>query len=125
MSSCRNPAAADRQLNRLAKVSFYDEVCGFLVISWALHYFPFFLMQRQLFLHHYLPALYFAVLTFCAVFDFLTSWLRPRTRIQVAAVILVLAVWSWTYFSPLTYAQPWTRSKCQKAKWLRTWDFSW
>lgn len=108
-----------------AKIGFYDEVCGFLVMSWALHYLPFFLMQRQLFLHHYLPALYFAVLCFCAVFDFMTSWLRPRTRIQVAAIVLVLTVWSWTYFSPLTYAQPWTRSKCEKAKWLRTWDFSW
>lgn len=29
---------------------------GFLFSGWALHYFPFFLMNRQKFLHHYLPA---------------------------------------------------------------------
>ncbi|WPK24767.1 hypothetical protein PUMCH_002057 [Australozyma saopauloensis] len=29
---------------------------GFLFAGWALHYFPFFLMNRQKFLHHYLPA---------------------------------------------------------------------
>ncbi|KFY84088.1 hypothetical protein V500_09585 [Pseudogymnoascus sp. VKM F-4518 (FW-2643)] len=29
---------------------------GFFFIAWALHYLPFYLMGRQLFLHHYLPA---------------------------------------------------------------------
>ena len=111
--------------SRAAKTAFYDEVCSFLVIAWALHYLPFFLMQRQLFLHHYLPSLWFAVLTFCAVFDFATSRLRPRTRIQIASVVLILVVWTWSHYSSLTYAGDWTRGKCEKAKWLRSWDFSW
>lgn len=29
---------------------------GFFLVAWAWHYLPFFLMNRQLFLHHYLPA---------------------------------------------------------------------
>ncbi|KAK5127134.1 hypothetical protein LTR85_008494 [Meristemomyces frigidus] len=29
---------------------------GFFFLIWAAHYFPFFIMGRQLFLHHYLPA---------------------------------------------------------------------
>jgi dolichyl-phosphate-mannose-protein mannosyltransferase len=29
---------------------------GFFFLAWMLHYFPFYLMGRQLFLHHYLPA---------------------------------------------------------------------
>ena len=82
-------------------------------------------MQRQLFLHHYFPALYFAVLCFCGVFDYVTSSLRPRTRIQIGAAILILVIWSYNYFSPLTYAKPWTRGKCERAKWLKSWDFSW
>ena len=94
-------------------------------MSWALHYLPFFLMQRQLFLHHYLPALYFAVLLLCTVFDYLTSRLRPRTRVQIAAVLLILVIWSYGHLSPLTYARPWTKGKCERAKWLKTWDFSW
>ncbi|WWD18305.1 hypothetical protein CI109_102755 [Kwoniella shandongensis] len=106
------------------KIAFYDEVCTFCIIGWALHYLPFFLMQRQLFLHHYFPALYFAVLLFCTVFDYLTSTLRPRTRLQVGAVVLILAVWSWNHWSPLTYAGAWSKGQCEKGKWLRTWDFS-
>jgi dolichyl-phosphate-mannose-protein mannosyltransferase len=29
---------------------------GFFFLTWAAHYLPFFIMGRQLFLHHYLPA---------------------------------------------------------------------
>jgi dolichyl-phosphate-mannose--protein O-mannosyl transferase len=33
---------------KIAQVVFYDRMCGFTVLAWGLHYFPFFLMQRQL-----------------------------------------------------------------------------
>jgi dolichyl-phosphate-mannose-protein mannosyltransferase len=108
-----------------AKVVKYDSLCGFLFIGWGLHYFPFFLMGRQLFLHHYFPALYFAILLSCSVFDLLTSTLRPRVRLQIAGVLIILAIWNFQYYSPLTYGSPWTRSKCEKAKMMKTWDFSW
>ncbi|KAI0052691.1 glycosyltransferase family 39 protein [Auriscalpium vulgare] len=107
------------------KVVKYDALCGFLFIGWGLHYFPFFLMGRQLFLHHYLPALYFAILMLCGVFDFLTSTLRPRVRLQIAGIIILLAIWNFSIFSPLAYGSPWTKSKCTDSQWLKTWDFSW
>ncbi|KAF8189749.1 mannosyltransferase 1 [Pholiota molesta] len=106
------------------KVVKYDTLCGFLFVGWVLHYFPFFLMGRQLFLHHYFPALYFAILLLCSIFDLLTSTLRPRVRLQIAAVLIVLAIWNFQHLSPLAYGSPWTRTKCQNAKWLKTWDFS-
>jgi dolichyl-phosphate-mannose-protein mannosyltransferase len=109
----------------LAKVVKYDSLIGFLFIGWGLHYFPFFLMSRQLFLHHYFPALYFAILLSCVLFDLGTSNLRSRTRLQIAAVLVILAILNYQYLSPLTYGSPWTRSKCENAKWLKTWDFSW
>ncbi|KIM42741.1 glycosyltransferase family 39 protein [Hebeloma cylindrosporum] len=100
------------------KVVKYDTLCGFLFVGWSLHYFPFFLMGRQLFLHHYFPALYFAILLSCAIFDLITSTLRPRVRLQIAAVLIILAIWNFQHLSP------WTKSKCMQAKWLKTWDFS-
>lgn len=93
-------------------------------MGWALHYFPFFLMSRQLFLHHYHPALWFAILSFCGSFDLVTSSLRPRIRLYTAAVLLVLAIYTFSYFSPLTYGGQWTKGQCQKAKWMKTWDFA-
>ena len=93
-------------------------------MGWALHFFPFFLMARQLFLHHYHPALWFAILSFCGTFDLVTSSLRPRIRLYTAGVFLFLAIYTFLYFSPLSYGSPWTKGKCEKAKWLKTWDFA-
>ncbi|KIY68208.1 glycosyltransferase family 39 protein [Cylindrobasidium torrendii FP15055 ss-10] len=106
------------------KVVKYDGLCGFLFTGWALHYFPFFLMGRQLFLHHYLPALYFSILLCASVFDLMTSTLRPKIRLQIAAVFAIVAVWNFYHFSPLVYGTEWTRAECQRGKWMRTWDFS-
>lgn len=82
-------------------------------------------MSRQLFLHHYFPALYFAILLYCGVFDLVTSTLRPRVRLYIAAVLVVLAVWNFQHFAPLAYGTEWTRAKCENAKWVKSWDFSW
>ena len=114
-----------RLTNCTAKVVKYDTLCGFLFLGWALHYVPFYLMGRQLFLHHYFPALYFAILLACSVFDLVTANLRPRVRLQIAAVLLLIAIWNYAYFSPLVYGNPWTKAKCRNAQWLKTWDFSW
>ncbi|KAG6890668.1 hypothetical protein C0992_013340 [Termitomyces sp. T32_za158] len=92
------------------KVAKYDSLCGFLFVGWFLHYFPFFIMGRQLFLHHYFPALYFAILLSGAVFDLVTSTLRPKIRLQIAAVFIILAIWQFSRFSSIAYGTPWTKT---------------
>ena len=42
-------------MDRRTRNRLYNST-GFFFLAWALHYFPFYLMGRQLFLHHYLPA---------------------------------------------------------------------
>lgn len=82
-------------------------------------------MGRQLFLHHYFPALYFALLLLATAFDLATSRLRPRLRLSVALTLVGGAVLAWWYLSPLAYAGVWTRGQCERAKKLgRNWDFS-
>lgn len=108
-----------------AQVVYYERVGTFLFAGWFLHYFPFFLMGRQLFLHHYFPALYFALLLVATAFDLATSRLRPRLRLSVALTLVGGAVLAWWYLSPLAYAGVWTRGQCERAKKLgRNWDFS-
>lgn len=46
---------------------------GFFFIAWAFHYFPFFLMNRQLFLHHYLPAHLCSALVAGSIFNFVAG----------------------------------------------------
>ncbi|KAI9746141.1 MAG: hypothetical protein M1818_000822 [Claussenomyces sp. TS43310] len=43
---------------------------GFFFLAWLMHYFPFYLMGRQLFLHHYLPAHLASSLVAGAVLEF-------------------------------------------------------
>ncbi|KAI9879475.1 MAG: hypothetical protein M1830_008434 [Pleopsidium flavum] len=43
---------------------------GFFFLCWAAHYLPFFLMGRQLFLHHYLPAHLASALVTGAIVEF-------------------------------------------------------
>ncbi|KAK4047504.1 Dolichyl-phosphate-mannose--protein mannosyltransferase 1 [Microbotryomycetes sp. JL221] len=107
-----------------SQLVFYDGLCATLALGWALHFLPFFLMGRQLFLHHYLPALYFAIMLSAVVLDSITARLKPRLRLQIVVLLSIMAIWTFWHFSPLTYASVWTREQCERAKWSRHWDFS-
>jgi dolichyl-phosphate-mannose-protein mannosyltransferase len=108
----------------------FDYEIGTLVLGWAFHYFPFYLMQRQLFLHHYFPALYFAILALCQAFDFVTARIsrfgireNPLINKVSAVSFLVLSIVVFMLFSPLAYGNMWTKSECKRLKLLPTWDF--
>lgn len=100
---------------------------GFFAFAWACHYLPFFLMGRQLFLHHYLPAHICAVMVLGGILDFFTSQsidyplnaggpsltperMRPRMRREVSRTNVVLAgamisvaTALFVFLAPLTY----------------------
>ncbi|KAF2452440.1 glycosyltransferase family 39 protein [Lineolata rhizophorae] len=108
----------------------FDYDVGALALGWALHYFPFFLMQRQLFLHHYFPALYFAVLGLCVTLDYATARIaalglrsRPALGWAILGGFLVLSVVAFWAYAPLAYGNPWTQKECRRAKLLGKWDW--
>ncbi len=108
----------------------FDYEIGMSVLGWAFHYFPFYLMQRQLFLHHYFPALYFAIIALCQIYDFGTNrisalGLRERPAIGRSGIALFLAasIVAFTLYAPLSYGNPWTQDACNKVKLFEAWDF--
>ncbi|KAH2979377.1 hypothetical protein KXV25_003812 [Aspergillus fumigatus] len=108
----------------------FDYEVGTSVLGWAFHYFPFYLMARQLFLHHYFPALYFALMALCQEFDFIANRFksfglssRPIIGKGLVAVFLALSIFTFTLYSPLVYGNPWTQDACKKVKLVSTWDF--
>ncbi|KAK8005099.1 dolichyl-phosphate-mannose-protein mannosyltransferase [Apiospora arundinis] len=121
-----------RSCNDYSNTAFkrFDYEIGTAVLGWAFHYFPFYLMQRQLFLHHYFPALYFAVMAFCQIYDFATArfaipGVRENPIINKAGAVALLAI-SATVFallSPLAYGNAWTKSECNRVKLFGTWDW--
>ncbi|MCJ1383266.1 hypothetical protein MMC17_006379 [Xylographa soralifera] len=113
-------------------VSFkrFDYEIGMSVLGWFFHYFPFFLMARQLFLHHYLPALYFAIMALCQIYDFATNrisgiGIRERPFIGLGGIVafLALSIVAFTMYAPLAYGNPWTQESCNRVKLFDTWDW--
>ena len=108
----------------------FDYEIGTTVLGWAFHYFPFFLMARQLFLHHYFPALYFAIMALAQIYDFAiarvgTLGLRDRPLIGRGGVALfmIASIVVFTFYAPLSYGDPWTKKSCNSVKLFDTWDW--
>ena len=129
---------------------------GFFFLCWAAHYAPFYLMGRQLFLHHYLPAHLASCLVTGALVEFVfnvdpviedetvgtrkedlkkkvpekarRSFQTAQERLRgqsmwgtwIATILILLVVlWGWWFFSPLTYGKPGLSvEQVKNRKWL-------
>ncbi|KAG7192831.1 Dolichyl-phosphate-mannose--protein mannosyltransferase 4 [Scheffersomyces spartinae] len=110
-----------------ARSTLYNTL-GFLFIAYCAHYFPFFLMNRQKFLHHYLPAHLIAGLFGGALVDFMctniTNKSLPQTVNKPKLYIIVggatsAIVWFFFYFSPLVYGdKSLSPAQVQSRQWL-------
>ncbi|EKM81771.1 hypothetical protein AGABI1DRAFT_118848 [Agaricus bisporus var. burnettii JB137-S8] len=116
---------------------------GFFMLVWAVHYLPFFLFSRQLFIHHYLPSHLASAMIAGSVLSFILSdtinfpiSLRgPKTRPQttqyadvgtkgvVTTVIFSLVMFvMFSYMAPLTYGSPGlTGEEVNSRRLLSTW----
>lgn len=126
-------------LNKMAREKLYGPLAFFL-ISWAAHYFPFFLMGRQKFLHHYLPAhmilAMFAASLWETVFTDNQSLNldldeenpenphedKPKFYTVLYYFFCVTVVINvggfFVYFAPLVYGLPMTVEQIQARQWL-------
>ncbi|KAJ2798368.1 Dolichyl-phosphate-mannose--protein mannosyltransferase 4, partial [Coemansia helicoidea] len=113
---------------------------GFIAAAWALHYFPFFLMGRSLFLHHYLPAAIFAYMMLAAVFQILTTndyqrfalrhWdgraraLLPSAAATAAFVAIAAAhIATFVHFAPISYgSRTLSPAEVAQRRWMGSYD---
>jgi dolichyl-phosphate-mannose-protein mannosyltransferase len=108
---------------------------GFFVLLWLLHYLPFFLMGRALFLHHYLPAAVCNYMLLGAVLQFMvidgidspvsnlqrnptaqlhryqskavyTRALPTAHSLVILVILLVCQIALFVFLAPLTYGSP-------------------
>ncbi|SPO03826.1 probable dolichyl-phosphate-mannose--protein mannosyltransferase [Cephalotrichum gorgonifer] len=91
------------------------------IIGWVLHYLPFVIMARVTYVHHYYPALYFAILTF----GFLADWtLRNRKQaVQYAAygLMYTVIIGLYIYFIPICWGMTGPNKQYRYMKWFDTW----
>ncbi|KAJ1665276.1 hypothetical protein EV178_003334 [Coemansia sp. RSA 1646] len=101
----------------------YFSAAGFFTFAWSCHYVPFFLMGRELFIHHYFPALWMAILVLAFTLDLFTARMPSVVRWSVYAAAAAVTLYAFQTFSYITYARIWTKDACLRTKWLSTWDF--
>jgi len=107
-----------------------------------MHWAPFFLMGRMLFLHHYLPSYIFSAMATATLLDFMfRDFARPLFRVPaktpmriwrgpVSAVYYLFAVgfmlvlvYGFYYFMPLCYGLGFPdKETLRTRKWLSSWD---
>ncbi|KAJ2156767.1 Dolichyl-phosphate-mannose--protein mannosyltransferase 4 [Coemansia sp. RSA 552] len=136
--------AADRRQHEVASnvaVRHIWRSTGFLAMGWAMHYWPFFLMGRSLFLHHYLPALIFSYMVLGGLFHFLSfcdyqrfalrHWngrarallLDPPATVFFIAVVAA-QIACFVYYSPMVYGTTsLTPDEVNRMRWLSSFDF--
>lgn len=94
------------------------------VIGWFLHYLPFVAMARVTYVHHYYPALYFAILTAGFVIDWFT---RPLARGKKSIEWGVYLVWyvgvigMFVLFRAITFGMEGNNRQWSHLKWFTTW----
>lgn len=82
--------------------------------GWAIHYLPFFVVGRVLYLHHYFPALFFATLNLCIILKRMNTFCNG-IFVTLCGIVFVL-------YSPLTYGFLDEKS-VEYLRLLKSWDF--
>ncbi|XP_006157139.2 protein O-mannosyl-transferase 2 [Tupaia chinensis] len=110
---------------------------GQVLLGWMLHYFPFFLMGRVLYFHHYFPAMLFSSMLTGVLWDTLlrlcawgvtSSCLARAVHVVGILSLLLGTAYSFYLFHPLAYgmvgplAQD-PQSPMAGLRWLESWDF--
>ena len=91
------------------------------VIGWFLHYFPFVAMARVTYVHHYYPALYFAILAAGFVVDWTTRSLKSSVRWSLYSVLYVAVIGLFILFSPVVFGMQGSNRQWDYLKWFKTW----
>jgi dolichyl-phosphate-mannose-protein mannosyltransferase len=94
------------------------------VLGWFLHYMPFVAMARVTYVHHYYPALYFAILTAGFVVDWCTRPLaRKNWRYEwaVYAGLYVLIAGLFWLFRAIVFGMEGSHTKWRHLKWFDGW----
>lgn len=100
--------------------------------GYLIHYVPYFLLERTLFLHNYMPALMYKILLLCFVIEHIDIILTSVLHAHNWTIIYRACVLSWLSlvfiifwkFSALSYGMTkLTASDVVALRWKDTWDF--
>lgn len=97
-------------------------------LGWILHYLPFAIMGRVTYVHHYLPALYFAMMVYTYVFEELMARIKNKnnkfkTLIYIFGYMINFTIVAGTfwYFRYISFGMFGPSDKYKYLNWLDSW----
>lgn len=93
-------------------------------IGWFFHYFPFILMGRVTYVHHYYPALYFAILVLGFSVDWTTQKLNNTAKWGVYGVLYTATIGLFILFSPIVFGMQGSNHQYSYMRWFQRWKMS-
>lgn len=110
-------------------LSVYGDDWGFLLSAgilplagWFLHYLPFVMMGRVTYLHHYVPAEYFAIFVSGYLMEYYVARRMPGyIKYAIFALVYVGVVGGFWYYHPLAMGMKGPQSSYQYLKLRRSW----
>ena len=94
------------------------------LIGWVLHYLPFLAMARVTYVHHYYPALYFAILTAGFCIDWHTRNLRKGIQWTIFAILFAVVVGLFLLFSALCFGMVGPNQQWSHLRWFENWKIA-
>ncbi|CCD26428.1 dolichyl-phosphate-mannose-protein mannosyltransferase PMT2 NDAI_0H02540 [Naumovozyma dairenensis CBS 421] len=99
------------------------------LLGWGLHYTPFVIMSRVTYVHHYLPALYFALIILTYVLD---ASLKRVSGSKLGCLVKTVAyltaftsvIGCFWYFSPISFGMEGPKENYAYLNWLPTWNIA-
>ena len=91
------------------------------VIGWFLHYMPFVAMARVTYVHHYYPALYFAILSMGFLTDWMTRSVGSTTRWGIYSVLYIAVIALFVAFKDIVFGMEGSNQQWSYLKWLSSW----
>ncbi|RPA82888.1 putative dolichyl-phosphate-mannose--protein mannosyltransferase [Ascobolus immersus RN42] len=91
------------------------------LIGWAFHYIPFIMMGRVTYVHHYYPALYFAILVFGFLFNFFCKKLPTKVGWIVYGITYAVVIGVFILFIPISFGMKGPASQYAYLKWTNRW----
>ena len=97
------------------------------VLGWVLHYLPFVAMARVTYVHHYYPALYFAILTTGFMADWVTRPLARRDKRMewvVFGVLYLGVLGLFVLFRAIVFGMEGSHTQWRHLKWSQKWKMT-
>ncbi|SCU96434.1 LAMI_0F06546g1_1 [Lachancea mirantina] len=99
------------------------------LLGWGLHFMPFVIMSRVTYVHHYLPALYFALIVLCYLIEVISKrWNKSKLgRVASLAVYTAygsLVIAGFFYFSPISFGMEGESKNFEYLNWLPSWTIA-